>query len=61
MRAALGTVTALETRALAFVNRGQDNTGAEITRTEFRREFIQEAELLRKQLRGILDDVILQK
>ena len=61
VKEALATVAAVEATALAFVNRGQDLTGAEITRTEFRRRFTEEAELLRKQLRGILDQAILQK
>lgn len=61
VKEALAAVTAVEATALAFVNRGQDLTGAEITRTGFRRKVTEETELLRKQLRGILDQTILQK
>ena len=54
VKRALATVSRLEDKTLAFVNRGQDLTGAEITRTDFRRNLAEEAELL-EQLRGIVE------
>lgn len=54
VKRALATVGRLEAKTLAFVNRGQDLTGAEITRTDFRRNLAEEAELL-EQLRGIVE------
>ena len=58
---ALCTVTALESLALKYANRGQDTSGAEITRTEFRMKLTAQADQLRQKLRDVLEQAILER
>lgn len=54
------TITAMEALAVAYVNRGTDHSGREMTRTEYRTSLTDEANLLRQQLQNILTLVILE-
>src|SRR5580700_2585140 len=55
VKAALSSVSRLEAMAIRYVNRGEDVIGKELTRTEFRVLFTDQANVLRKQLREVLE------